>query len=103
MAIRAVDMAMPIQRTPEMNRSNLGEQRPELQQQFAERLNKETAQQEKQVQQTPKGEEAHIQKDGRGSGGYGGGKHKKKDQKEQKDEESAKVKTASSSMFDMTV
>ncbi|MCL2398232.1 MAG: hypothetical protein FWC91_00635 [Defluviitaleaceae bacterium] len=102
MAIRAVDLAMPIQRTPELNRSNLGEQRPETQhQQFAERLSKEAAQQEKQVQQAPKGEEAQIQKDGRGNnGGYESRNHKKKEKKKQ---ESAKDNKTSNSMFDITI
>jgi hypothetical protein len=102
MAVTAMDMAMPIQRTPEMTRQ-MGESRPELQnQQFAERLTKETNQQEQQVQQTPQSEEAFIQKDGRGNNAYERNKGKKKGKKGQSN--SAKGFTqSSSSMFDVSV
>ena len=102
MAIRAVDMAMPVQRTTEMTQNQRGETRPELQHhQFAERLNKETAQKGQSVQQTPESEEAQIQKDGRGnSGGYGGNRNKK-GKREQKTTSAAK--RLSTSMFDVTI
>ena len=101
MAMRAVDMAMPVQRATEMTQNQRGEQRPETQhQQFAARLNKEQDLQEQQVQQAPKSEDAQIRKDGRGSSGYGKGKGKKKGKKEQ---QSAKSAQASSSMFDVSI
>ena len=103
MAIRAIDLAMPVQRATEMNSNMRGEQRPEVQaQQFAERLNKEANRQEQQVQQTPRGEEASIQKDGRGnSGGYAGNKGKKK-KKDAQTATKAKGK-ANDSMLDLSI
>jgi len=103
MAMRAIDMAMPVQRATEMNQNMRGEQRPEVQaQQFAERLSKEASRQEQQVQQTPQGEEASIQKDGRGNnGGYGGNKGKKK-KKDGQTVPKAKGKV-SDSMFDLSI
>ena len=101
--LRAVDMALPMQRSTEMNQQQRGENRPEIQhQQFAQRLNKEQELQKQQVQKTPESEEAQIQKDGRGnSGGYGGGKGKKKGQKEE--QKTPSVKWTSDSMFDITL
>ena len=102
MAIRAVDMAMPVQRATEMTQNQRGETRPELQHhQFAERLNKETTQKAQSVQQPNESEDAQIQKDGRGnSGGYSGNR-KNKEKKEQKTEST--TKKSSTSMFDITV
>ena len=101
MAIRAVDMAMPVQRATEMTQSQRGEQRPEVQhQQFAARLAREALQQETSVQQTPQSEEAQIQKDGRGNTGGGGGRGKKKGKKE---EGTKPAQRARDSMFDMSV
>jgi hypothetical protein len=102
MAIRAVDMALPVQRGTELNQNMRGEHRPEVQaQQFAERINKEANRQEQQVQQTPRGEEASIQKDGRGnSGGYQGNRGKKKKQDGQA---VSQPKKASDSLFDLSV
>jgi len=103
MAIRAVDLAMPVQRTTEITQNQRGEQRPDVQhQQFAARLNKEQEQREKQVQETPKGEEAKIQKDGRGSGGGQGG-NKKNDKKNRQDRQEPKVARTSDSMFDISL
>lgn len=100
--IRAVDMAMPVQRATEMTQNQRGEQRPEMQhQQFAARLNKEQDLKEKQVQETPKSEDAQIQKDGKGSGGYSQGKNKKKGKKEE--QAVAKAGKVSDSMFDISL
>lgn len=100
MAIRAVDLAMPVQRTAELNPSQRGD-RPEVQQQqFAARLNKEQDEKEQQVQQTPQSEDAQIQKDGRGNSGAYGDSRNKKRKKEQKP---TKTVRASDSMFDITV
>jgi hypothetical protein len=99
MAIRAVDMAMPVQRAPEVAQSR--DQRPEIQhQQFAQRLSKEAQHQEQSVQQTPQSENANINKDGRGSGGYEGGRSKKKGKKGQ---QTAKIKQSTSSMLDISI
>lgn len=99
--IRAVDLAMPVQRATEMTQSQRGENRPDLlHQQFAARLSKETDLQQQQVQQTPESEEAQIQKDGRGSGGQGENRRGKKGKKEQ---EVAKPKRVSDSMFDISL
>ena len=99
--IRAVDLAMPIQRATEMNQNQRGEQRPEVQhQQFAARMNKEQEMQQQTVQQTPQSEEAMIQKDGRGNSGQKQSKNKKKSKKDQKPATSARTST---SMFDLSV
>ena len=101
MAIRAVDMAMPVQRAPEMAQNLRGDQRPEVQhQQFAQRLNKEAQQQEQSVQQTPQSENTNINKDGRGSGGYQGGRSKKR---EKKGQQTTKIKQSTSSMLDISI
>jgi len=101
MALRAVDMAMPVQRATEMTQNQRGESRPEVQhQQFAARLSKEANQQETTVQMSPQSEDARLQKDGRGnSGGYAGGKGKKK----QEEEKQEKPKQSGGSMFDMSI
>ena len=102
MAIRAVDMAMPVQRATEMTQNQRGETRPEMQhQQFAERLNRETTQKAQSVQQPNESEEAQIQKDGRGNSGGYSGNSKKRDKKDQKAPGTAKK--SSTSMFDITV
>ena len=104
MAITAVDIAMPIQRTTEMTRNQTGEQRPELQhQQFAERLNKETNLQEQQVRQTPQSEEASIQKDGRGNNSYHKESRRKKKDKKECQTGNGKVAKSSDSMFDVSI
>ena len=107
--IRAVDMAIPLQRATEMNPTQRGEQRAELQQQqFAARLNKEQEEQKSQVKETPKGEEAMIQKDGRGnSGGHNGGKNKKKGNKDEQNGQATVLpplkRGAGGSMFDISM
>lgn len=99
--VRAVDLAMPVQRATEMTQSQRGETRPELQhQQFAARLSKEQDLQEQQVQQTPQSEDAQIQKDGRGNTGQGESGRKKKSKK---DQQAAKSVKTSDSMFDISV
>lgn len=101
MAIRAVDLVMPVQRSTELAQSHRGENRPDIQhQQFAERLSKEQELQQQQVQQPPQSEEAMIHKDGRGNSGQGESKGKKKGKKEQ---QPAQAKKTSDSMFDITV
>ena len=101
MAIRAVDLAMPVQRTAELNATQRGDQRVDAQQQqFAQRLSKEQDLQEQQVQQTPQSEESQVQKDGRGNSGAFGQGRKRKSKKEQIN---TKPKRASDSMFDITV
>ena len=99
--LRPIDMTITVQRTPELNRSQTGENaRPEVAfQQIAEKVNRDTQQQDRQVSQTNKSEGERVDPDGRGSGG-GGARGKKKGQ-EKKDK-----KTASSnggSMFDVSI
>ena len=101
MAIRAVDLAMPVQRATEMTQNQRGESRPELQnQQFASRLNKETDIQQQQVQQTPRSEDAQIQKDGRGNAG---GYEKNKGKKKKKENQIQKKPVVRTSMFDVSI
>jgi len=102
MAIRAVDLAMPVQRSAEMTQNQRGESRPEMQaQQFAARFNKEAMRAEQTVQQLPQSEGAQIQKDGRGNSGGQDSRSKKKGSKKEK--ASASTKRASDSMFDISV
>jgi len=102
MAIRPVDMALPVQRSTEMTRAQTGEQRPELQQsQFAARMIRETQLKEQQVQQSPKSEESQIHRDGKGnSGGYARRDGKKKGSKAQ---EEKPVKEKDKSKFDFSI
>ena len=100
MAIRVVDMALPVHRSAEMQANQRGDARSDVQQQqFAQRLSKEQEIKEQQVQETPKPEGEHINKDGRGSGGAYSGNRKK----EKKEKKSEKTKQSSSSMFDISV
>ena len=103
MALRAVDMAMPVQRTTEMTQNQRGESRPEMQQQqFAARMAREVNQQETTVQMSPQSEDARLQKDGRGNnGGYAGGKGKKKEKEEE--QQGKKTNKPVGSMFDMSI
>ena len=101
MAIRVVDMALPIQRGAEFLANQRGDARVDAQQQeFAARLSKEQEIKEQQVQETPRPEDAQVHEDGRGRGGaYERGKQKKKNKTKQE----AKSKQLSSSMFDITI
>ena|GEM_PF-4120615 len=97
--VRPIDVFLPVQRGPEMNQNMRGEQRTDMQQQhFAERIAKETHEQERQVQGANKGEESALNADGRGGSAYG---RRKKDKKKEKQEESKKQQAASMSMLDI--
>jgi hypothetical protein len=104
MSVRPLDVALTIQRTPEINRTQTGEQmRPEVAQQlFAERLNKEVELQDRHVMQTYKTDENRVDKDGR----QGGGAYAQKDKKDKnkKDEKSSGAKSGGNGgMFDITI
>ena len=83
MSLRPIDMSITVQRTPEMTRANENA-RPEVtQQQFADRLNKESLLQEQRVVNTHKSEQNNVDPDGKGHGGFQKRK-KKKDEKGKK-------------------
>ena len=100
MAIRAVDIALPMQRSTEMTRAQTGEQRPDIQQQqFADRISKETQLKEETVQQTPQSEDAEVNPDGKGHG-----RERKGSKKNKKEEQQKQVtKKTSDSMWDITI
>ena len=99
--MRVADMAIPVQRTTELQANQRGDARTEAQQQqFAARLIREQELKEQQVQETPRPEDAQIQRDGRGSGGaYSQNKQKKKQNKE----EPAASKKVNSGLFDVSI
>ena len=101
MSLRPIDMTITVQHASEVSRSHTGDQaRPEIaQQQFADKLNRETQLQDHQVLQSHKSEEGKVDPDGRGnSGGRGSGKKKDDKKKEQKP-----VRAAGGSMFDVSI
>ena len=83
MSIRPIDMQMPVQRSADViQASNNAAHRPEnLYQQFAERLQRETAHNEKHVRQSNKSEEETIKRDGRRNAKQGSGREKEKEKK----------------------
>lgn len=102
MALRPIDMTITVQRTPEINRTQTGENtRPEVtHQQVADRLNREVQQQDQQVIQTSESQEGRIGRDGRGnSGGESSGNRRKKD----KNTDTQKNKPESDSLFDVSI
>ena len=99
--MRVADMAIPVQRATEMQSNQRGDARTDAQQQqFAARLAREQEIREQQVQETPRPEDAQIQRDGRGSGGaYSQNKQKKKNNKG----EPAEGKKVNSGLFDISI
>jgi len=98
MAIRMMDLALPLQRSTEMLQNARGENRPEVQhQQFAERLGREKELQSQQVQKTPESESAFVNKDGRGNQGGAGGRRNKKKEAEKKQQQ------VRNSMLDLSI
>ena len=82
MSLRPIDMQMPVQRSADVvQASNNAAHRPEyLQQQFAERLQREADHNDKHVRQSNKSEEETINREGRGGSRRGA----KKDEKDKK-------------------
>ncbi|MCL2664422.1 MAG: hypothetical protein FWE82_02305 [Defluviitaleaceae bacterium] len=101
MALRPIDVSITVQRTPEMRAQTEG-LRPEIAQtQFADKLNKDIAQQERQVNQPQKTEDAKVQPDGKGNAGYAG-KQKKRGKNAQPTDKN-KQTGQSGSMLDILV
>ena len=102
MSLRPIDMTITVQHASEVSRPHTGDQtRPEIaQQQFADKLNRETQLQDQQVLQTNKAEEAKVDPDGRGSGGGHRGSGKKKDDKKKSQKP---VSTTGGGMFDVSI
>jgi len=105
MAIRPIDMSITVQRTADVGRSQTGQQAPpDVQhQQFADRLNRKSEQEQTQVNETPtSSEETTVNKDGKGHG-QAGGKGGKKGKKEKEMPKAAARGLVSDSMVDFTI
>ena len=103
MSMLPIDTSITLQRTVDLTRMPSGETlaRPEmLQDEFAERFNREIRQQEQQINQSNKTEENLVNKDGRGNSGYDS-KKKKKDNKNAKP--SSDITKTGGSLFDISI
>jgi len=103
MIVRPIDMTITIQNAADANRAGSNEHaRPEtVQQQFAERLQKEFQLNDQHVMQTNKTEENRVDRDGRGNGG--GGPGGKRGGKDKKDARAPRQITGGGSMLDISV
>lgn len=103
MSLRPIDMTITLQRAPEINRNQTGENvRPEVaQQQFADKINREVHLQDQHITQTNKTEDGKVDRDGRGNDGGGSASNRKK--REKKEDHPSKPSTTSSSMFDISI
>ncbi len=83
MSVRPLDMALTVQRTPEIKSTQAveGARSEVAMQQSADTLKKDVQMLEQNVMQSNKSEETNVNRDGRGNSGYGGssGKKGKKD------------------------
>ena len=103
MSIRPIDISITIQQSTNMNRVQSGENvRPEVaHQEFADRLNREVTQQERQVNQPPKSENGRINPDAKGNNQQDR-QRKKKGKKDSSDGNGEGVRQ-SGSMLDIRV
>lgn len=101
MSIRPVDMQLSVHKSTDVGRTHnqgSGQQEITQQQQFSEKLQKETTQMEQQVAKSDKSEKQNIDKDGRNGTGYHSAK--RENAKKKKDDNE---KSKSTSMFDVTI
>ena len=104
MALRPIDMTITIQNASEATRAGHTDAgRPEtVQQQFAEKLQREVQHDDQQVLQTNKTEDNRVDRDGRGNAGGGSSKKKKKPSSNQGTKQSSAT-SGGKSMFDVSV
>ncbi len=102
MSVRPLDIALTVQRTPEIksNTANEGARTEAMMQQSAETIKKEVRLQDQSVMQTNKAEENTVNRDGRGNSGYakGQGRGKKK-----REPEKSKAEAKYSGRLDVSV
>ena len=102
MSIRPIDMQMPVQRSADViQASNNAAHRPEhLHQQFAERLQREAAHNEKHVRQSNKPEEETIKRESRRDSK---GRSSDRDSKDKEKKKAALSSLVSGSLLDIRV
>ena len=103
--IRPIDLSINIQHAADAARvgTNQNQGRPEVAaQQFADRLEKQTRQQQEQVQRQEPTDRANVNPDGKGHGGYANQKKPMKKKPENK-KPAEKMRTTGESMFDIRV
>lgn len=105
MSIRPIDFQVSVGRAVETTRmANENMNRPEAQHQaFAKELDKQVAQETKQVNRTSESEFNKVTEDGKNKGGTKEQKKKKKDETKEDKKTAAKPMTGGRSMYDVKI